>query len=332
MPTTLPSYTKTMDDAFMQTWYKIQKQAADNILLATNVTAWLRTKGCFKPQQGGNEIHRSVKYAVGPTKAVVKGDVLNTGETPSRTGARWTFRNLSSHVQRSFHDDRANRGEFQIVDYVADRLEDAMNGLKQQYEADFFRAHVTDESGKEIQGLFDLVPPAATRNTGTYGLIARPTTYASDVPTVGNTWWSPRYQQLQSNPEVNLLTDIKKFYNTVTNNQEAVDTMIGSKNLYELYMEWGLDQTQIVGSQSMLKLGFETCRYNGAEFFWTGYMTTDDILFLNTRHIEVVYDPYSFFEMLDWQWMPGQVERWAPILCTMNVISNQLRRHGRLYT
>jgi hypothetical protein len=131
---------------------------------------------------------------------VVKGDVLNSGETENRTAAFWPFRNLSVHIQRSLHDDRANRGRFKIVDYVADRLEDAGTSLRQQYESDILRPATTDESGKNIESLQDMIPQATDRATGTYGGINRPTTFASDLPTVGNIWWTPRYKQLSANP------------------------------------------------------------------------------------------------------------------------------------
>lgn len=330
--TTLPTFTKTIDNAFTTTWYQIQAQAADNILNSTVIWAMLKMKGCFKPQSGGTNIERTVKYALPTTKAVVKGDILGAGEIENRTAAFWTFRNLSIHIQRSLFDDRANRGQFKIVDYVSDRLEDASDSLRQQYESDILRAAVTDESGKELQGLNDMIPTSANRATGTYGGINRPTTYASDLPTVGNIWWSPRYLQLTANPEVNLLSNMKVFYNTVSNNQEAADVIVTSKNLYELYQDFGLDQTQLLGNQRLLDLGFTSAKYNGSDIIWTSNMSVDDMLFLNTRWIDVVYDPGMYFEMTPWQTIPGQVERIAYIICTMNIVSKQLRRHGRLYT
>lgn len=330
--TTLPQFIRTIDNQFTTTWYDIQAQAADNILLATPIWAMLKMKGCFKTQEGGDQITRTVKYKLPATKAVVKGSIFNQGEIENRTMARWTFRNLSSHVQRSLFTDRENRGKYRIVDYVADRLEDATNALKQQYEIDLLRAAVTDESGIELQGLNDLVPTVTNRATGTYGLIARPTAFTNDVPTAGNIWWTPKYRQLTANPEVNFLTDLKVFWNTVYNNQTAADVLITSKNLFEIYQEWGLDATQIVGSQRMLDLGFTTLKYNGSEMIWSENQTTDDVIFLNTNWVEVVYDPFMFFDMTPWQTIPGQVERICYILCTMNIVSKQLRRHGRLYT
>jgi hypothetical protein len=330
--TTLPQFTKDIDNAFTETWYEIQAQAADQILDATVVWALLKMKGCFKTQVGGTNIERTLKYNVPTATAVAKGDVLTQGELEVRTAAFWTFRNMAIHVQRDTISDTANRGKFRIIDYVADRLEDATNGLRQKYEDDLLRAIVTAETGKEIQGLLDMLPVVGSRTTGTYGGIARPTTFSSDLPTVGNTWWTPKYKQFTANKDVNLVSDMKTFFNTVSNNQESPDVILTTQTLYEQYEDFGLDAVQFVGNSKLLDLGFTTLKFKGADLVWTSNAPADEMRFLNTKHIEVVYDPGLWFEMTAWKDIPLQMERIAHIICRMNVISKQLRRHGVLYT
>lgn len=334
---TLPTYSKTIDDTFTQTWYKIQAEAADQILDATVITALLRRKGCYKPQAGGNNIERTAEYAIPTPLEVGKGDTLGTGETETRTGFFWDYnRNLSIHIQRSLfgnNGDRANRGEFQIQNYVTQRLERATEALKQRQETDLFRAHVTAETGKNMRSLYDMIPPVATRATGNWGGIARPTNFTSDVPDAGNTWNSPKYQQLTADPEVNLLSDIKNFYNDVTDQIESPDIGMTSQNLFEIYIEFGLDQTQIVGNAELLKLGFSAAKYLDMDIVWSKNQTVDDMRFINTRWVEMIYDPMVWFMMTEWMFVPGQLERICYILCTQTgPLTNQPRRHGLLYT
>lgn len=350
--TTLPSYSKTIDDTFTQTWYEIRPEAADNILNATVFTAWLRMKGCYKPQEGGNNIERTLEYALPTTKAVGKGDTLGTGETETRTAAFWDFnRNLSVHIQRSLfgaNGDRANRGKFQIVNYVMQRLERATEAMKQKQELDLFGAHSPTEVGNVDAGatapnprsFYDLVPSVATRDSGSWGGVTRPTVYDNtstqgsvDAPTVGNVWWAPKYMCLNADPEVNLLSDIKHFYNVVTDQIETPDGILTSQNLFEIYLEFGLDQTQLVGQSDLLKLGFSTAKYLDADIIWSKNQTVDNMRFLNSRWIDVVYDPMVWFMMTEWNMVPGQLERLAYILCTQSgPITNQPRRHGLLYS
>jgi hypothetical protein len=340
MATTLPQWTRTLDNAFTETWYEIRPDAIDNILLATPVWAMLKEKGCFKPQTGSEFITRTVKYAVGVTPvAVTKGDTLPMGVVETETMARWTFRNMAANVQRDTITDAENSGEHRIKDYVKKRLSEARDALVQKYETDVLRAQVTDESGKEIQGLNDLVPLYAGAATGSYGGITRPTAYAQIAaangvykPSAGNTWWGPSYKQLTLPYEVNLVTDMKVLYNSIYNNQEAPNFILSDQGLFELYEEFAVDKSQIVKDDTMMlaDLGFEVLRFKGKAWTWTPNIAASNLIMLNTDHIEAVYRPNLWFDMSEWKPIPNQTDRVAHILSSCNIITGQPRRHGRL--
>lgn len=327
MVTTLPTFSRRIDNAYTQTWVEVRSDVIDQILQATVVWALLKMKGCFKSQEGGDLITRSVRYALPSTFTVQKGTVMPDGTVETRTAAYWTFRVLGASIQRTLLEDAANRGKYRILDYVAERLTDTTDALKQQYETDVLRVEDTTEadivSGQpaHIQSLQDVVPAYANRDQGTYGRLAR-----------SNTWWQPQYQQFTANKDVNMLSDMKSFFNTVSNNQEDPDIILTTKTLYETYEDFGLDAVQLVGSQKILDLGFKVLKFNGSELTWTPNMTTGDMLFLNSGHLECVYDPMVWFAMTEWKTIAKQLERVAQILCRMNIISDSLRRHGRLYT
>lgn len=343
--TTLPTYLKTINNLFMETWDEIQSEVADNITEATPVFAWLKSKGCFKTQEGGKTITRGIEYAIYPeTQEIDKGDVLNMGDGETDTEAIWTFRNMSVHIQRTYFADVENRGKYKIADYIKRKLDSARKALSQPstgYEGKLFNTHVTAETGKSLQGLFDLVPPTATRATGTYGKINRPTNFTQtagtlvDVADTGNIWWTPRYKQFAANKEINLLADMENMYNLVQNQQENPDGILAPQAMIELYKGFGIDQTQIIGDKKMLDMGFDTCKFRGCDMFYSPLMTggtAGDMLFLNSNYIEFVYDPMVWFTMTPWQTISRQLEQLAYILCRGNLISDEPRRHGRLYT
>lgn len=324
MADTLPTFTQKIDNAFVETWYEIRAEAADNILLATVIWAALKTAGCFTSQRGGKLIERTVKYGVGPaTKDVDKGDTLGMGEVETETAAFWTFRKSSVHIQRDLMTDRENAGKFRIKDYVAKRLKEARDSLTQQNELDVEGTPHTDESGKKIQNLNDLLPSYANRATGTYGKVAR-----------SNTWWQSLYKQF-TDVNVTLVDDMRNLYNTVGANMEFPNLIITTQTLFELYEQYGLEQSQIVkddsGSQ-MVDLGFEMLRFKGKRMIWSPNVTAGTMQFLNTNHIEVVYDPAMWFAMTEWKPIYNQMERLAHILIAWNIITDQPRRHGLLYT
>lgn len=336
MATTLPQLSETLDNAFLHTWYQIRPQATDNILNGTPVMAWLKEKGCFKKQVGGRYITRTVFYDYPTPTAVVKGDSLGQGEMETETMGVWTWRYIATPIQRSLFDDQQNAGPDKIRDYVATKLQRARSGFSQKHESDFLGTTVTAETGKAMQGLNDIVPIVGDRASGTYGKIARPTTFASDLPTVGNTWWTPKYKQITGPIDVTLVSDMKTMFNTVQNNQEPADGLITDQTTYELYEEFGVDAAQIMmngTTKKILDLGFEALQFKGATMLWTPNATASNIMFLNSAYIDVVYDPNMWAAMTPWKDTSGgtTAERIAHILSAITAVSDQLRRHGRLY-
>lgn len=321
MATTLPTVTQTIDTAFTQTWQEMKAAATDQILDATVVWALLKSKGVFTTQVGGNLIEETVKYAYNDNaRAIVKGDVLEAAEVETHTAAYWTFRNMTNYILRDHFTDIANAGKYKIRDYVKDRTEACLDGLKQKYEDDVMRAEVTDESGKEIQSIRDIVPAYANRATGTYGKLSR-----------ANTWWQPKYKQWTSPIEVNMVSDMRNFFNTVTAQQEKPDIILTTQALYENYEDFGLDAIQVMHDEKILNLGFDNLKFKGATLSWADNVPTGDMYYLNSKYIKAVYEPRMWFDMTEWKSPPNQLERTAHVLCRMNLICNSLRRQGKLY-
>jgi len=338
MATTLPQETRLIDDTFVTTWYDIRAEAIDNILLATPVDALLKERGCYEPQTGSNLIEETIKYGVGnTTTAVAKGDVLPMGVTETQTAAFWTFRNNAVAIQRDTITDAENTGSAKIKDYVTKRLTEARQSIVQKNETDRLRTEVTDESGKEWQSLNDIVPSYANSRTGTFGRINRPTAYADSgnlvfTPSAGNTWWGAKYKQFVLPLQLNLVSDMKILFNSIFLNQEAPNLILSDQALYELYEEFLTDKTQIIKSESTMlaDLGFTSQTFKGATMVWSPNTTAGDMMMLNTDYIKCKYRPNLWYAMSEWKSIPNQMDRVAHIISAGNMISNQLRRHGRL--
>jgi hypothetical protein len=274
---------------------------------------------------------------------------MGSGEVETETAAFWNFRNLSTHIQRSTIQDAENNGRFRIKSYVKKRTTEASDALKQQYEKDLFnvgRTTPTDESGKYIQSLNELLPSFNNKSTGTYGGIARcggftavNGTYIPDV-TSTNPWWGSIYRPLTSPPEVNLLSDMKTLYNSIGLNMDYPDLIVCSQNLFEIYEEFALDQSQIIKDEStkLADLGFEVLRFKGKSMVWSPNISMSSsntskntMMMLNTKYIKAIYDPTLWFDMSEWKPIPLQETRIAHILCRISLYTNQPRRHGRLY-
>ena len=131
---TPPSFTQVMDNAVTETWYAMMPDVIDNITDSIATLALLRERGRFKTQNGGQDITRTVRYALPTVSNVSKGDILPQGETQSKTAARWSWRYTAGHVQRSIFDDQINSGPDKVKDYVTDRIEELMLSLEDDFE------------------------------------------------------------------------------------------------------------------------------------------------------------------------------------------------------
>lgn len=341
MSTTLPTQTRTIDNAFVTTWYDIRPDAIDNILNATVIWAALNNAGCLKPQIGSKFITRTIRYATTPATEIARGDLLPVGEEELETEAIWTWRYLASRVQRNLFDDQENAGPQKIKDLVGMKLDAARDGMVQKNESQILNAIVTGETGKLFQGLHDLVPPIASRTTGTYGGIARPGAYVDsgngvNIPdtTSTNPWWGPKYLAgTYASIEDDLLADMKKLFNTTSANQSDPNLIISTQELNDIYEEFALDAVQIIKDDAtfLADLGFQVLRFKGKPMIWTPNMTAKHMIMLNTGFVEIIYDPNVWFEMTDWKPDgPTGTNRIAHILQCANMVGTQPRRHSRL--
>ena len=319
---TLPVYTQTIDDAFVETWYEIRPDAVDNILDALVIWVALRDRGVMESQVGGTFISRDIKYGNQGATNVEKGDTLPSGEPELETQALWKWKYCASHVQRSTIDDQQNAGPEKRKGYVAKRLKDARDGIEQKYESSLWNAFDSAETAKTQQGLLDLIPTNANKATGTWGGIAR-----------SNTWWQPKYLQTTSPEAVNLVSDMKSMFNTIFNNQIAPDLIITTQDWFEIYEEFGLDASQIIKNPEtrVMDLGFQSLFFKGAELIWSANTPATTMRFLTTQFMEIVWDPNLWFDMTEFKPIPLQMERIAHIMSAYNMIGTQPRRFGLLY-
>ena len=331
MAVSLPSYSRTINNEFVQTWDMIRAEAIDNVLDA--IPTWAALKHRLSTQNGGVKINRTIRYGEIDAEATAKGATLPVGEPELKTMAQWDWRILVVPVQADLVDDAKNAGKFQITSYRNDRLQAARDGLQQKLQAAMYGSIVTAETGNEPQGLNDMIPVVASQTTGTYGGINRPTAFSGGAPSTGNTFWGSKYKATTAPVAVNLLTDMRNLYNTIGSNLEPPNLIIMDQDWFEIYEEFGVDQSQIAKKTGGLAdLGFETLLFKGKDMIWDAGVTNNSAFFLNTNYIDVVYHPAMWFDITDFKPLPTSTSRVAHIFCMYNVISTQLRRHGLLYT
>jgi len=355
MATTLPELTRTIDDDFLNTWYEVRPDAKDNILESNVLLLALKEHGCLTPQVGGTYVTRSVSFGTKNKQNFQKGTVLTQSETDIDTMARWDWKYFAVDVNRSLVDDSKNSGKFKRRDYIARRLERAKDSLEQDIETDLFRYDAYAAAPKNMNGLLDIAV-GITVNTVLKGSGAADyDTYASGTSNGNinrtNTWWrnwasedgqdstESVVNKLAADPvspySLNLLPDMRHFFNMVSANQESPNLILCDQSIFEAYEDEVADKQQIVRTSFDKKaadLGFETLTFKGATMSYSSKLAGSmNMFFLNLNHIELVYNPNVWFDMTNWKETANQFERVAYISCmTTGLITDQPRRHGVL--
>lgn len=322
---TLPTFQQVIDDAFMSAWFDMKPELVDNVMLSTPVWAILKQRGRLMSQAGGTQITWGVEYALPTTTAVTTTDELPTGQTPAETMARWPFKHFATPVMRTYEQDRVNRGEYQLRNYINDIMLRARKSQLTKFESALFNSDDTAEANTEPHSLNQLLPPYANRATGTYGLLAR-----------SNSWWQSQYRQYDATAiEVTLKDDMRNLYRTCEMNggEGSIPNLIVlDQTLFDIYETYAEDKVQIAVNQGtdLVNTGYTTLQFYGHPVVWSRSAPTGVGMFLNTDNIKVIYDPIAFMEMTEFERTPRSQNSLAHIRTCYNLVGNNPRGNGRL--
>jgi len=341
---TLPTLSRSIDDDFLSTWYEIREEAIDNILDATVLWLAFREFGVLTPQVGSKYIDRTIRYGTKSKQNISKGTTLSQSVKKLETMAMWEWSYTAVDVNRALLDDQQNSGPSKIKDYVATRLGAAREALVQDLEQDLFLW--ADYDTDQMNGLWDICPTstAVPYNANYGGAADAPSGLGSSTNddssdsfggiARSNSWWQNVTTAGTAPASVNLPSDMRTFWNTVSANIAPPTFIICDQDLYEYYEDEVSDRQQIVRTQFnkvAADLGFESMTFKGAPLTWTDKMSgSDKMFFLNLDFIELVYDPNYWFDMTPWMDTPNQLEKVAYIVNTHQLIGSQPRRQGVL--
>jgi len=349
---TLPTLSRTLNDDFTNTWYEIRADVIDNVTESHIMWLALKEYGCFTPQVGGEYIERTIGYGQKSTQRFSKGAVLEQNVVPADTAGLWNWRYFLVDVNRTTVDDMKNAGKFKIKSYLARRLELARSALVDDSETYSMQWGAYYDGDQQFNGLYDICPLYVAETAVGDGS-------ASDTQATGtsngglnrtNAWWrnwvaydgasesASAYIAGPTNDPfaLNLVTDMRHMWNSISNNQESPNFILMSQAMFEAYEDEASDKQQIVQSsftQTAIDLGFEAFTFKGATCSWSGKFASDTyhLFMLNMNWIEFPYHPNLWFDMTDWKQTPNQLEQVAYIACmTPGMITTQPRRHGSM--
>ena len=318
MPGTL---VEALDNLYTTTWQNMKSQVADQIFDATPFYFWLKSKGKMKTVSGGRFITEPLQYAKNDNVTWIgRGGTVSLNDQEFLTVAYYEWRYLVASIVRFGVDDQKNRGKNQIINLMMAKLQNARDSLISELESRLFAGEGSSQNA--MDGLLHLVQDDPTASSTVGG-----------IDQSANSWWR--------NQSINMtgvsfassgVENMRKMLNNTMNNlkMDAPDIIVCGQQPYEFYEDNLLSYYRITNNK-LGDAGFQNQVFKGIPMVWSP-SCGNRMYFLNTRFINLVYDPALFFDMTEWKAIPDQVnDRAAQIVSAMQLTVSRRRCQGVIY-
>ena len=274
------------DDIVTTTLRNRSGKLADNATETTVLLDRLRRRGKVKPAGGGRTIVQELETALNPNGAWYAGfDTLNTNTFEPFSAAEYDWKQAYVPVVWSGLEKLKNMGEFEVIDLVGSRVQNAEKSLYDLVAQASYSAG-TGSGGKQMHGLglFVVNDPS----TGTVGGISR----------ASNTFWRNQVVSVtMSATTINIasaspspfLSAVNQLAIACTRGTDHPDLWVADGIAYRLYLE-SLQPIQRITSTEMAGYGFTALKYFGvggnADFALdNGYCPAKTVYALNTNYL-----------------------------------------------
>lgn len=324
----VPSITLALDDLYTTTWQRRLPGVFDNIFNSAAFWFWLRDKGKLRPVTGGRVIEVNVMYGSNDTvQWIGRGGTVAMNDFKQLSVAQYQWRYLVANILRFWTEEQQNAGSARIIDWVRSKLDNTEESLITELEAKLAAGQGSDDVPyPAIDGLQYLVPDSANVASANFA--------AGGIDPSTNSWW--RNQAIDMTGlsfAINGLDKMRHLLNLCMNNRrmDAPDIIVSDMDSYELY-EAAVVPMLRIQSNKLADAGFTNQTYKNIPMIWSPSIT-QRMYFLNTRFIEFIYDPNSFFDMTPWKDIPNQVnDRAAQIATACTFTVSRRRCQGVLST
>lgn len=254
---------------------------ADNVTKNNALLTWMKRRGNIKTFSGGNVILQELSFAENGNAGWYSGyETLPIAASDVISAAQFNIKQAACPVTISGLEELQNAGKEQIIDLLEARISVA-EATMSNLVAQGIYADGTGNSGKEIDGLANLVPTDPT--TGTSGGISRVS---------WNFWRSQIFDNSSDGGAATTASNIQTYMNRLwalcVRGNDRPDLIIFDNTYWGLYMA-SLQAIQRFTSSNEADLGFVTVKFMDADVVLDGgiggFMSSQTGYFLNTKYL-----------------------------------------------
>jgi hypothetical protein len=323
--------TQFLDNLYTSTWQNRREGVADNVFDSTPFWFWLKDKNKLAKVSGGRFIEQNLEYAKNANiKWIGKGGTVVMSDYEFLTIANYPWRYVTASLVRFGIDDQQNRGKSRILNLANQKMTNTENSLGEEFEIRLCAGSGQLVAGEPaIDGLQCLVADDPTTNSGGAGIAVG----GIDSSQAQYAWWRNKTDDMTGESfATNGVKRMRTMLNNVSQNrqQDRPDILLTNQDTFEGYEEAVLAYYR-TPNRKLADASFENQSFKGIPMIWSPQVS-QRMYFLNTKYLELVYDPAMWFEMTEWKPIPDQVnDRAAQIISACNLVTNKRRSQGVIF-
>ena len=316
-----------VDNLITTTFYKVRTEIIDQVFHSTPFYDKMVEAGRIREREpDGTHFEIPVRYAKADQNIqyYTRGGAAGTDEKETLTRMYYTTSTIINSIVRYFDDERRNRGPAKLIDWTNELVENSTESLRDYIATDLL---VQNPAATAINSLGTLFPTDPT--TGTIGRLDRSK----------NTWLRNQTRSFSGlTTPANLLTEMERMYNLCSLLRNGMkrnpDIILTTREIYQDYQNIArmMGVFQMNTSSRRVDLGMGEATFKGAEMFWDEQCPSGSMYFLNTSTMEIPYDPSNWFEMTEWKTDGTTLDRYAQIICVLNMICTNFQKNGIIHS
>ena len=249
-----------------------------------------------------------------------RGATFGQAEKESLTRLIYYTKNFGSAIKRFWDDERKNRGKAQIINWVEELVENAHLTMVDDLATDMLTQNADPLAMDALPTIISTTP-----TTGTIGGLSRSS----------NSYLANQIKDFSGlTTGANLLDEMDRIYNLCNEwtGPGNVDMIVTTRKVYQDF-ERIARALQIIDTNKSERasLGFGDIMWKNVEVTWDPKVEAGKMYFLNSKTIELAYDPNYWMQMTDWKSDPNTLDRHAQIVSVLNLVCNNFQRNGVIF-
>ena len=305
----------SFDEILTTTLKNYVPKLTDNIFSARPLFYALTNGQTIRRISGGAKIVVPIIYGTNSTAGSYSGtDTIDVTAQTGISAAEYDWGQYAATVTISGIEEAKNNGEAQIIDLLEGKIFQTQETVIENMNTMFW-ADGSGNSSKDWNGLGNIVGAVGQSLGGI------------DPAGAGNSWWA--------STEVNqagaiTVASMANIYNTVSVGNDQPTIGITTQALYEAY-EALLDGQIRYTDTDVADGGFQNLLFKGAPVTFDGACTSGEMMFLNTKYLQLVAHSDVWFKPTPFVRPTNQDAVFSQLLCYGQLTCSNRARQGFMY-